>query len=50
MCLFDKYQPLLDLFNIPEGKEITGVVMVGYPLYSYQRLADRNPLDGNSLL
>jgi len=45
MCLFDKYQPLLDLFNIPEGKEITGAVMVGYPLHSYQRLTDRNPLD-----
>lgn len=45
MCLFDKYQPLLDLFNIPKEKEITGAVMVGYPLYRYQRMVDRNPLD-----
>ena len=45
MCLFDKYQPLLDLFNIPENKEITGAVMVGYPKYKYQRMVDRNPLN-----
>lgn len=45
MCLFDKYQPLLNLFTIPKGKEITGAVMVGYPLYHYQRMVDRNPLD-----
>lgn len=45
MCLFDKYQPLLDLFNIPKEKEITGAVMVGYPLYPYQRMVDRNPLN-----
>jgi nitroreductase/NAD-dependent dihydropyrimidine dehydrogenase PreA subunit len=44
MCLFDKYKPLLDLFKIPENKEITGVVMVGYPKYKYQRMVDRNPL------
>lgn len=45
MCLFDKYQPLLDLLNIPQDKEITGVVMVGYPLYHYQRMVNRKPLD-----
>lgn len=49
MCLFDKYQPLLNLFNIPEDKEITGALMVGYPLYRYQRLVDRNPLEINWL-
>jgi len=45
MCAFSGYKPLLDLLNIPEGKEITGTVMVGYPQYKYQRLVDRNPLD-----
>lgn len=37
--------PMLKLFNIPEGKNITGAVMVGYPKYSYKRLVDRNPLE-----
>jgi len=37
--------PMLKLFNIPEGKKITGAVMVGYPKYTYKRLVDRNPLD-----
>lgn len=45
MCLFAKHAPLLELFNIPEDKEITGAVMVGYPQYRYQRLVERNPLD-----
>lgn len=39
------HSPLLPLFNIPEGKKITGAVMVGYPKYSYPRLVDRNPLE-----
>lgn len=41
----DGNSPLLKLFHIPEGKKITGAVMVGYPQYSYKRLVDRNPLD-----
>ncbi|HWR45172.1 nitroreductase family protein [Sporomusa sp.] len=45
MCAFSNYDPLLKLFNIPEGKVLTGAVMVGYPQYSYNRLVDRNPLD-----
>lgn len=40
-----KKSPMLELFNIPEGKKITGAVMVGYPKYSYKRLVDRNPLE-----
>lgn len=39
------HSPLLTLFHIPEGKKITGAVMVGYPKYSYPRLVDRNPLE-----
>jgi nitroreductase/NAD-dependent dihydropyrimidine dehydrogenase PreA subunit len=45
MCVFAGYAPLLELFNIPKDKVITGAVMVGYPQYRYKRLADRNPLD-----
>lgn len=45
MCAFSGYKPLLELFQIPEEKEITGAVMVGYPQYSYKRLVDRNSLD-----
>ena len=40
-----KNSPMIKLFNIPEGKKITGAVMVGYPKYSYKRLVDRNPLE-----
>ncbi|WP_039658160.1 nitroreductase family protein [Clostridium tyrobutyricum] len=44
MCVFADYAPLLNLFNIPEGKIITGALMVGYPKYKYKRLVDRNPI------
>lgn len=36
--------PMLKLFNIPKGKNITGAVMVGYPKYNYPRLVERSPL------
>ena len=45
ICAFSGYEPLLKLFHLPEGKKITGAVMVGYPQYRYQRLPERNPLD-----
>lgn len=45
MCAFSNYSPLLQLFNIPADKIITGAVMIGYPKYKYKRLVDRNPLD-----
>ena len=44
-CASIKDSPLPKLFNIPEGKIITGAVMVGYPKYSYKKLVDRNPLE-----
>jgi Nitroreductase len=44
-CTFSNYSPLLDLFNIPKDKVITGALMVGYPKYKYKRLVDRNPLE-----
>ncbi|MBP2652271.1 MAG: ferredoxin [Firmicutes bacterium] len=45
MCAFSNYSPLLNLFNIPENKSITGAVMAGFPKYTFKRLVDRNPLD-----
>ncbi|MDR3563037.1 MAG: nitroreductase family protein [Negativicutes bacterium] len=45
VCALSENSPLLKLFNIPEGKKITGAVMVGYPQYGYHRLVDREPLD-----
>jgi Nitroreductase len=45
ICAFSNYGPLLDLFNTPKDKIITGALMVGYPKYKYKRLVDRNPLD-----
>lgn len=45
ICAFSGHKPLLELFNIPAGKKITGAVMAGYPQYRYQRLTDRNPLE-----
>ncbi len=44
-CASLKDSPLLKLFNIPDGKTITGTVMVGYPKYTYKKLVDRNPLE-----
>ncbi len=44
ICARSENSPIHRLFNIPENKRITGVVMVGYPKYSYQRFTDRQPL------
>lgn len=44
-CALSDNSPMLQLFNIPSGKKITGAVMVGYPQYSFKRLVDRAPLD-----
>ncbi|MFW5488448.1 MAG: nitroreductase family protein [Desulfovibrio sp.] len=33
------------LLSVPEEREITGAVMVGYPVNKYPRLVDRDPLD-----
>lgn len=43
-CATAKYPPLIELLKLPLGKEVTGVVVVGYPKYSFKRLVDRNPL------
>ncbi len=43
-CAASGYKPLLDILNLPENMQVTGGLMVGYPIYTYQRLVDRNPL------
>jgi len=45
ICALRDNSPMLKLFNIPEGKKITGAVMVGYPQYSYKRIVERDPLN-----
>jgi nitroreductase/NAD-dependent dihydropyrimidine dehydrogenase PreA subunit len=45
ICALSENSPMLKLFNIPEGKKITGAVMVGYPQHSYQKIVDRDPLE-----
>jgi nitroreductase/NAD-dependent dihydropyrimidine dehydrogenase PreA subunit len=44
MCAFAGYPELYNLLAIPENMRITGAIMVGFPLYRYYRLVDRNPL------
>jgi nitroreductase len=39
------YPPLAAFLNIPEDRQVTGILMVGYPKYGYYRLPLRNPLD-----
>lgn len=45
ICLANKYGPILELLNLPEGKEAMGAIMLGYPKYTYHRLVERNPLE-----
>lgn len=44
-CALDDDSPIPEIFKVPERKKITGVVMVGYPKYRFNRLTDRNALD-----
>jgi nitroreductase/NAD-dependent dihydropyrimidine dehydrogenase PreA subunit len=43
-CAFSGYAPLLDILNLPDDQMVAGALMVGYPLFRYHRLVDRNPL------
>jgi nitroreductase/NAD-dependent dihydropyrimidine dehydrogenase PreA subunit len=36
---------LIEMMNIPPGREFSGAVMAGYPVYHYKRLPDREPLE-----
>lgn len=43
-CAAVGYEPLLQLLQLPENKSVTGALLVGYPIYTFKRLVDRNPL------
>lgn len=43
-CAAVEYEPLLRLLNLPESRSVTGALIVGYPIYSFKRLVDRDPL------
>lgn len=45
LCASSKYQPFIDLINLPAGKKVCGALMVGYPKVVYKRMVDRNPLE-----
>ncbi len=44
-CAAAEYEPLLRLIKIPVNKAVTGALIAGYPLYSFKRLVDRDPLE-----
>lgn len=38
------YHPkMIEMINLPEGKQIFGSLLVGYPRYNYKRIPKRNP-------
>jgi nitroreductase/NAD-dependent dihydropyrimidine dehydrogenase PreA subunit len=39
------YPPLPRYLKIPDGRVITGMMMLGYPQFGYYRIPERNPLD-----
>ncbi len=43
-CAASRYEPLLKLLKLSNTKIITGALLTGYPLYSFKRLVDREPL------
>lgn len=47
ICARSDNSPMYKIFNIPEKKKITGVVMVGYPKNSFKRFTERQPLDAS---
>jgi len=44
MCAFAGHPTLYDLLAVPADIAITGAIFVGYPVYRYHRLVDRDPL------
>lgn len=44
-CASAKYEPLLKLLKLPKGKAVTGASLIGYPLYVFQKLVDRDSID-----
>lgn len=44
LCAGAEYPPILELMKIDEKTSVIGVLIAGYPKYSYNRLVERNPL------
>jgi nitroreductase/NAD-dependent dihydropyrimidine dehydrogenase PreA subunit len=42
---FSGFAPLIERLEVPDGKKLTGALMVGYPKFGFKRLPDRNPLE-----
>ena len=43
-CIASEWQPLLDLFELPDNMKAVGALMLGQPKYSYKRLVPRQKL------
>lgn len=43
-CAQANYQPLRELLNVPVKQNIVGTLLVGYPLYKYHRMPERQHL------
>jgi nitroreductase len=43
-CAGAAYRPFLQALKIPEGTQIAGMLMAGYPKYTFPRLPERDPL------
>jgi nitroreductase/NAD-dependent dihydropyrimidine dehydrogenase PreA subunit len=43
-CAAVGYEPLLKLLKLPENRVVTGASLVGYPIYTFKRLVDRDSL------
>lgn len=44
-CVNAKWQPLLDILDLPEDRVFAGAMVTGYPNYRHKQLVDRNPPD-----
>lgn len=43
-CAAAEFEPFLRLLKLPENKSITGALLIGYPVYHFKRLVDRDPV------
>jgi nitroreductase len=43
-CAATEYEPLLRLLKLSKNKIVTGALLTGYPVYSFKRLIDRDPM------
>lgn len=43
MIVAKQYPPLVEALGLPEGHEVYGAMMLGYPKFQYHRIPDRKP-------